>query len=183
MRRWRCRRAAGVLAPDFASRLPPERFVRVMKERATGLAPIRVVGLDAEGCSATARFRAADGDLWVAPAVSVWAESEPRPSSKPDVALQGTLVTEDGLVTPVHSELRFNQSTATSRPSASGSKVRTLLRIQASGAATITRSSDRINVAAASVPSNTTWLIVRPPPSATSCRRKGETSAAATAGR
>ncbi len=37
-----------------------------MKERATGLAPIHVVGLDTEGCSATARFRAADGDLWVA---------------------------------------------------------------------------------------------------------------------
>jgi predicted kinase len=54
------------LAPEFASMVLPERFVLVMRERAARIAPIRLVGLDVETSSAVARFRAADGDLWVA---------------------------------------------------------------------------------------------------------------------
>jgi predicted kinase len=40
--------------------------VAVMRERAARLAPLVVTGLDAEGESATARFRTRDGELWVA---------------------------------------------------------------------------------------------------------------------
>ncbi|WP_375429781.1 AAA family ATPase [uncultured Friedmanniella sp.] len=58
--------AAEVMAPEFAAMVSPERYVRVMKERATRLAPVQVVGLDVAEGSAVARFRAADGDLWVA---------------------------------------------------------------------------------------------------------------------
>lgn len=86
------------------------------------------------------------------PAAGVSAQPEPRPqrSSKPDVGLSGTLVTVDGLVTPVHSELWFVQSTTVSRPSA-GSTGRTRLSLRFEGAVLITSRSDRINVAASSV--------------------------------
>jgi hypothetical protein len=52
------------------------------------------------------------------PAAQVSAEPGPQPTSKPDVDLRGTLVTQDGLVTPVHSELWLEQSTTASGSSA-----------------------------------------------------------------
>ncbi len=84
------------------------------------------------------------------PAAQVSAEPGPQPTSKPDVDLRGTLVTQDGLVTPVHSELWFEQSTTASGSSA-GATGRTRLRVWFQGAVTITSRSDRINVPAASV--------------------------------
>lgn len=58
--------ATAVLAPEFASAVTPQRFVAVMRERAAKLAPIVVVGVDAEGDSAIARFGTRDGERWVA---------------------------------------------------------------------------------------------------------------------
>lgn len=85
------------------------------------------------------------------PAASVSAEPDPQRSSTHAVALQGMLVTEGGLVTPVYSDLRIDQSTSESQPGETGSKVRTHVRLRVSGVANITSGSDRINVAAASV--------------------------------
>jgi predicted kinase len=58
--------ATAVLAPQFASVVAPQRFVAVMRERAAMFAPLVVTGVDAEGDSATARFRTRDGELWMA---------------------------------------------------------------------------------------------------------------------
>lgn len=55
----------GALAPAFAARVAPDRFVDIVRERARRFAPIRVVGIDAEGEVATARFRTREGELWV----------------------------------------------------------------------------------------------------------------------
>ncbi|MFD8562979.1 AAA family ATPase [Streptosporangium canum] len=56
---------AGVLAPDFATRVTPDLLLDVTQTRAQRFAPIRVVGIDADGQTATARFRTRDNDLWV----------------------------------------------------------------------------------------------------------------------
>jgi hypothetical protein len=53
------------LTPDFVARVAPPRFVDVTRGRAQRFAPIRVVGIDADGQSASARFRTRDGDLWI----------------------------------------------------------------------------------------------------------------------
>jgi predicted kinase len=58
--------ATAILAPGFASVVTPQRFVAVMRERAAMFAPFVVIGFDAEGESAVARFRTRDGELWVA---------------------------------------------------------------------------------------------------------------------
>ncbi len=55
----------GALTPDFTARVAPELLLDVTRGRAERLAPIRVVGVDADGQSAVARFRTRDGDLWV----------------------------------------------------------------------------------------------------------------------
>jgi len=60
-----CADVADALAPDFAVRVAPRVFIEVTRGRAERFAPIRVVGVDAEGQVATARFRTRDDDLWV----------------------------------------------------------------------------------------------------------------------
>lgn len=57
--------ADGVLAPGFAARVELAVLVEVIRGRAERFAPIRVVGVDADGQAATARFCTRDGDLWV----------------------------------------------------------------------------------------------------------------------
>jgi hypothetical protein len=52
-------------APAFAARIAPRAFLDVMRGRAEQFAPIRVVGVDADGDTATARFRTREGDLYV----------------------------------------------------------------------------------------------------------------------
>ncbi|WIN00394.1 AAA family ATPase [Actinoplanes oblitus] len=57
---------AGALDPGFAARIGGASALRdITDSRAAGLAPIRVVGVDADGTAATARFRTRDDDLWV----------------------------------------------------------------------------------------------------------------------
>jgi predicted kinase len=53
------------LAPEFAARVPPERFLDVTRDRARQFAPIRVMGVDIEEEAATARFRTKTDELWV----------------------------------------------------------------------------------------------------------------------
>ncbi|MFI6479955.1 AAA family ATPase [Nonomuraea sp. NPDC050663] len=60
------------MSPAFA--FPHELFLERTRERAGRFSPIRVVGVDAEGCRASARFRDRDGGLWVA-----HVEVEPEP--------------------------------------------------------------------------------------------------------
>lgn len=55
----------GALAPDFTARVAPGVFFDVTRGRADRFAPIRVVGVDADGLAATARFRTRERDLWV----------------------------------------------------------------------------------------------------------------------
>jgi predicted kinase len=55
----------GALAPEFAARIKPELFLEVTRNRAGQFAPIRVVGVDADGGAAVARFRTRDDELWV----------------------------------------------------------------------------------------------------------------------
>jgi predicted kinase len=56
---------AGALAPDFAAQVPPHRLLDVTRRRAEQFAPIRIVGIDTDGPTATGRFRTKDDDLWV----------------------------------------------------------------------------------------------------------------------
>jgi predicted kinase len=53
------------LAPDFAARVAPAAFLDRTRGRADTFAPIRVVGLDADEQTATARFLTRDQELWV----------------------------------------------------------------------------------------------------------------------
>lgn len=57
--------ADGVLAPGFAAHVGSRLLVEVVRGRAERFAPIHVVGVDADGQAATARFRTRDRDLWV----------------------------------------------------------------------------------------------------------------------
>ncbi|BCY11766.1 AAA family ATPase [Actinoplanes sp. L3-i22] len=54
------------LTPGFAEAIGGSAALRdITGSRAAGFAPIRVVGADADGTAATARFRTRDDDLWV----------------------------------------------------------------------------------------------------------------------
>jgi predicted kinase len=55
-----------VLAPDFAVRIAPDLLLKVTRDRAKQFAPIRVVGVDADGDVAVARFRSRANEPWVA---------------------------------------------------------------------------------------------------------------------
>src|SRR5262245_45253859 len=55
------------LAPELAARVGPASFLDATRGRADRFAPIRVVGVDADGPAATARFRTRDQPLWVSP--------------------------------------------------------------------------------------------------------------------
>jgi hypothetical protein len=55
----------GVLAPDFAAHVTPRALFEITQGRSERFAPVRVVGLDVEGETATARLRTRDDELWV----------------------------------------------------------------------------------------------------------------------
>jgi predicted kinase len=55
----------GALAPDFVAGVAPHAFLDITRGRAERFAPVRVVGIDADGRAATARFRTRRDDLWV----------------------------------------------------------------------------------------------------------------------
>jgi predicted kinase len=57
--------AAGVLAPEFAAVMPPDRFVERMRQRAAALAPVAVAGFDTGDHTATARIRVRDDSVQV----------------------------------------------------------------------------------------------------------------------
>jgi hypothetical protein len=55
--------AAETLAPEFTAFVPVERYVGWMRAQATKYAPIRLLGLDVQDTTATARLRNHDGDV------------------------------------------------------------------------------------------------------------------------
>jgi hypothetical protein len=57
--------AAGVLAPEFAAVMPPDRFAERVRQRAAALAPVSVAGFDTGDHTARARIRVRDDSVHV----------------------------------------------------------------------------------------------------------------------
>ena len=57
--------AAGVLAPEFAAVMPPDRFAERVRQRAAVFAPLAVTGLDTSDYAARARVRVRDDSVQV----------------------------------------------------------------------------------------------------------------------
>src|SRR5688572_31767355 len=58
--------ARDVLSPDLVARIGEQALLGRIRDRARQVAPIRVVGIDVDTHSATARFRGRGEDMWVA---------------------------------------------------------------------------------------------------------------------